>query len=305
MKKSAGAAAFLICAASQSVASPQLSCEQVFDLFRSGLNITASSDIIQEGNDCVLQEVQFVRPEVRAELRGFADEIRWSGVLPDPSQLTLTDPADWTMPAFDLQIRGMRWGTVFPDGSVLSYLMQTAILGAEGTDLTLTVAHSGDADMEVALAVDFQGDNAFRFETLITPLPDQTPPGISVKTAQIEIASHGLFETMLAMPLGGLLLDRDSPPEEQVLGLKTQAAEWIGSDSEALLSDNSAGDLISLIGDMPHPRGVLRAEFTATAPSGLPVSELTEIFATANPSEIPAKLAGLAQLNVQYDRADG
>lgn len=304
MKKTAGAAAFLICAASQSVASPQLSCEQAFDLLRSGLNITASSDVVQEGDNCVLKEAQFIRPENRAELRVFMDEIRWSGALPDPSQLALTDPVNWTMPAFDLQVNGMRWGTVIPDDPVLSYLLQTTILGAEGTDLNLAVTHSDDADMEIAFAVDFQGDNAFRFETLVTPLPGQTPPDISVKTAQVEIASYGLFETMLAMPLGGLLLDWDSPPEEQVLGLKIQAAEWIGSVPEALLSADSARDLISLIGDMPHPRGVMRAEFAATAPSGLHISELTEIFATADPSDIPAKLAGLAQVNVQYDRAD-
>lgn len=83
----------------------------------------------------------------------------------------------------------------------------------------------------------------------------------------LQMRLNTLFEDKLAFPLGIMLLNDQSPPEEQVTAHKRRAETAIMALPAAIFDQETKQALSALIADLPHPKG--RLEMRAYAPEGI------------------------------------
>jgi hypothetical protein len=92
--------------------------------------------------------------------------------------------------------------------------------------------------------------------------------GFAVTEADVVVTTHGLFETMLLMPLAPLVLPETDDVDAAVVALKEQTLAAIAALPAASFPDTTKDALARLIGDLPRPDGTLSVSLRSEAGFG-------------------------------------
>ena len=130
------------------------------------------------------------------------------------------------------------------------------------------------------LEVDFPGDNALSATARIGNVDlssdgaaQMAVTGFAVQEATVDITSNGLFESVLLLPLGTMLLPQDGDMAAAAEALRAQALGGVADLPDASFSPDTKTALSQVIGEMPNPAGKLALNFQA--PGGFGPARLT------------------------------
>lgn len=213
--------------------------------------------------------------------------------------------------ALDLRISGMRFFTYDIGGSgdpLMKYIMKVSVMAGPGANAVLDFARDGVGTSNAGR--DFVV-NKFRFE--LNPTNSISFHGqlrnvnlaevmgsvlgltaMYIDRAELEIVSHGVFETTVFPVLANWLL-HTSDPEAEFTMLKDQTITLM-QQSGGFLGASSQDALVRLIADMPHPKGQFRIEMFPE--NGFALIQLGRI---ARADDL-ADVFGGANLSFSYDQ---
>ncbi len=114
------------------------------------------------------------------------------------------------------------------------------------------------------LHFDFQGNSALTLAMTARQAPARTADDLNLPAApfiptaiDLEVRTHGLFETFLLDTIAFAFLPLDEDPEVTVPALKEKALFWVRTMPETVLDAQSKAAIGALIAELPNPDGTL------------------------------------------------
>lgn len=217
----------------------------------------------RQGADCVLTGIRIAAPpsgEVhlrRIAWRGAGFD-RFTGQGLPPERLLI-------------RAEGVRFVPQIND-KVMQYLLEEQS-APSGVDVTLSLRWEPDTrEFRVELFdADFPGENTVQLRAMVEGVDlssrnamQMSAGSAALRNMTVEITSNGLFESYLLVGLGAGLLQGADDPARRVAELKAQAVDEIAAIPQSILPAPSQQALRTLIGDLPHPKGRLKIDMTAT-----------------------------------------
>jgi hypothetical protein len=153
----------------------------------------------------------------------------------------------------------------------MSWLLQQQ-MGPLGVDADLSLSRDPAArtlSVDV-LHIDFPGQNDIRLTGMIGDLDldavaanPETVLTANLRNLDLTVVTEGLFETVVLMPLGTIVLDGSTDPEGDVDRLKRLATGIIDRLPDTLTDMPSRAAMTALVMDMPHPWGTVSLQVNA------------------------------------------
>lgn len=212
--------------------------------------------------------------------------------------------------ALRLTVGGLRFGVATGDPLMDWLMREQRARYSIGAGLSAVWDEPGRALLLEEFSADFPGDNAIAMTARIdrvdlsTAGAAQTSLGTAALTRlDLSITTHGLFEDILLLPLGNVLLSGSADPEADLAALVAEARGMVAALPEATFPEPSKAALSALLDDMPHPAGTVR--IAVAAPDGFGAARFAGYALTGTPSGIE-DLAPLFQgvtVDIAYDRS--
>jgi hypothetical protein len=289
-------AAVLLSGPAQAEAMSQSVCASLWglvaDVLEGGAMPVRRNDApVLSGGGCAVRNVE-LGPDTGYGAGGRIGEVRWSG-----AGLVRFAEGAGLPERLVVEVDGLRIAPVTGDPA-MDYLLgaQTGPEGIAGRLSAYWVPGERRLVLETA-ELNFPGDNSVRLTADIARVDLssmstlQTSVGtMALTAADLEFQTNGLFESVLLMPLGTVLLSGAADPEAEVQALIAQGVAAVEELPAASFDPATKAAMKEVLTDLPHPAGTLRV--TVRAPGGFGAARLTG-YAIAG---VPSSVAELAPL---------
>lgn len=263
--------AWVLLAALASPASA-MTAQQCADSFEAAANLIAPDftftlPAVAIDGSC---EARGILAELNERLTLEIDSLRWTMEDPDRFIRDVLPPT-----AISLSIEGMRYFSRIDD-PVMDYASR---LRSQSVAMSAGLEMEWDADAKVLTLGEARWSDGFGNAVTVSAQVDgvdltswdsiaQSAGSAGLSEARIVLESAHFVEAYLAIPLAGLLLERDRLPGEQVVALRAVATQMVDLMPESILPSASAEDLRAVIADMPQLRGTLTVDVSSDPPWG-------------------------------------
>ncbi|SIN82647.1 hypothetical protein [Vannielia litorea] len=215
--------------------------------------------------------------------------------------------------AVELEIEGAHFAYTGGLDAGMRWLMTEQMKADGGIGLVLRAHWDREAKALVLeeASADFPWDNGVRLSARVEGIDltdrvstERSAPFAGVTALELELVTHGLFESVFMLPIGPLLLEGAEEPEARVAELKQAARAVVAGLPEVLLDEASREAALALLEDLPHPVGRLLVQVAAEPGLGMAQAGPLALGAAATPEGLAAVLAGVS-VAVDYagDRA--
>lgn len=225
-----------------------------------------------EGDWCVYRNLRLATPDQNPDfaadtLRLRANAPLWAVMMGEPASGDSFDAA--------VKIEGLRFFAKTGMAN-FDYLFQLqSVSNRTSVDLALNWDASAKELRLTQLEMDFPGDNALSATARIGNVDlasngaaQMAVTGFAVQEATLNITSNGLFESVLLMPLGMMLLPQEGDMIAAAEALRAQGLAGVAALPDAAFSADTKAALSQLIDQMPNPAGTLALEFQANGGFG-------------------------------------
>lgn len=245
-----------LCGASAAAEMTDAQCLQSLDVAKSFFAFEATQPFVNDDGWCVAREVEFQNEDFLAIV---SDEIRWQAV-------GIERFIESGLPPLGLQVEVKN--TYFVpqiDDTVMQYLMRIQS-GANGFDTVIDANWDQETRTLILdrFEVGFDETNKVSMSAEIDHIDLTSMSSIQIslgsvllRELQVTLALDGVFESVVLLPIGNVLLHGSADPARDLAVMKAHVITALGDVPEAIMSENSRGALIEVISQIPRPRGVL------------------------------------------------